>query len=347
MLTPALPDGRAIPPPAPGDAGSLEAAGLRAILDTMPQMVWSARPDGFHDFYNERWYEFTGAPPGSTDGEEWNGMFHREDQDRAWALWRHSLDTGTPYEIEYRLRRHDGAYRWALGRALPVRDADGRITRWFGTCTDIHDLKVAEEARELVSRELSHRIKNIFAVVTSLIGLTARRETLARSYADRLRARIEALAVAHEYVRPHSEGSRREGGGDTVSGLLRTLFVPYEGDADRITVTGADAVIGTRAATALALLFHELATNAVKYGALSRPEGRVTVAAEEAPDDRLRLTWTERGGPPIEAPPDKQGFGTELARRTARAQLGAEVVQDWAREGLVLRLDVARADLAR
>ena len=94
---------------------------FRILADTMPQMVWSTRADGFHDYYNARWYEFTGMPVGSTNGEAWNGMFHPDDQDRAWAVWRHSLATGDPYEIEYRLRNAKGEYRWTLGRALPMR----------------------------------------------------------------------------------------------------------------------------------------------------------------------------------------------------------------------------------
>ncbi|MCL6305248.1 PAS domain-containing protein, partial [Streptococcus agalactiae] len=103
----------------------------------------------------------------------WNDMFHPDDQDRAWSVWRHSLATGDPYQIEYRLRHRDGTYRWVLGRALPIRDGEGRITRWFGTCTDIHEQKLALEEREIVSQELSHRIKNIFAVVSGLISFAA------------------------------------------------------------------------------------------------------------------------------------------------------------------------------
>jgi PAS domain S-box-containing protein len=121
---------------------------FEAIANSVDQMIWSTRPDGFHDYYNDRWYEFTGVPAGSTDGEAWNGMFHPEDQDRAWAVWRHSLETGEPYHIEYRLRHHSGEYRWVLGRAQCVRDSEGRISRWFGTCTDIQEIV---EARELLS----------------------------------------------------------------------------------------------------------------------------------------------------------------------------------------------------
>ncbi|WP_375404620.1 PAS domain-containing protein [uncultured Sphingomonas sp.] len=121
-------------------------AKFHAITDSVDQMIWSTLPDGFHDFYNRRWYDFTGMPPGSTDGEAWNGMFHPEDQERAWARWRHSLATGDPYEIEYRLRHHSGEYRWVLGRAQAVRGPDGAITRWYGSCTDIGDQMAAREA---------------------------------------------------------------------------------------------------------------------------------------------------------------------------------------------------------
>jgi len=119
---------------------------FRVLANAMPQMVWFTRPDGYHDYYNQRWYDFTGMPEGSTDGEEWNGMFHPDDRERAWKLWRHSLESGEPYEIEYRLRHRSGEYRWVLGRASPIRDEQGVIERWFGTCTDIHDLKQVEQA---------------------------------------------------------------------------------------------------------------------------------------------------------------------------------------------------------
>lgn len=127
------------------DPALLDGAGFRAMVDSIDQMIWSTRPDGYHDFYNARWYEYTGVPPGSTDGEAWNGMFHPDDQETAWQVWRHSLATGETYHIEYRLRHWTGQYRWVLGRARPVRDVAGRIVRWYGTCTDIHDLKTAEE----------------------------------------------------------------------------------------------------------------------------------------------------------------------------------------------------------
>ncbi|WP_114945597.1 PAS domain-containing protein [Microvirga calopogonii] len=142
---------------------------FRAIANSIDQMIWATRPDGFHDYYNQRWYEYTGVPEGSTDGEAWNGMFHPGDQERAWTIWRRCLETGEPYHIEYRLRHRSGEYRWVLGRAQPVRDEEGRIKRWFGTCTDIHDLKQAQDAlresreRALRTEEETRRLASVLA----------------------------------------------------------------------------------------------------------------------------------------------------------------------------------------
>lgn len=134
---------------------------LRQMADTMAHMIWVTRPDGYHEWYNRRWYEFTGVPDGSTDGEAWNGMFHPDDQARAWRRWRHSLDTGDYYEIEYRLRHHSGEYRWVLGRALPIRSDRGEIERWFGTCTDIHAMRqLIDEREHLLQSEQAARVES-------------------------------------------------------------------------------------------------------------------------------------------------------------------------------------------
>jgi PAS domain S-box-containing protein len=322
-------------------------ARLRIILDTMPQVVWSTRPDGHHDFYNARWHEFTGVPAGTTDGEGWQGMFHPEDQDRARQRWAHSVASGEPYEIEYRLRHHSGEYRWTLGRALPIRDASGAIERWFGTCTDIHDLKAAEEQRELIARELSHRIKNIFAVVSSLVALSARNAPEAQPFARVVRGRIDALARAHEYVRPHSPQSQPADADQTLLGLVGTLLIAYdERDRARIVITGVDARVGPHAATSFALVIHELATNAMKYGALSAAAGQVAITSEPR-GDVLAVTWRETGGPEVPGAPTRRGFGTALSERALTAQLGAEIGREWRREGLVVRIRVPLAALGR
>jgi PAS domain S-box-containing protein len=313
-------------------------------------MVWSTLADGYHDYYNARWYDFTGAPSGSTDGEGWNDVFHPDDQDRAWAAWRHSLATGEPYGIEYRLRHHDGTYRWVLGRALPIRDAEGRITRWFGTCTDIHEQKLAMEEREVVSQELSHRIKNIFAVISGLISVAARARPEFAPAATDLRHRITALGRAHDFVRPHSAASRPMARQDSLHGLLGDLFEPYQRpDVPRIRVGGDDVRVDDRAATPVSLLFHELATNATKYGALSTENGEVDVTIARHDDD-VALCWRETGGPALPGVPDqhgKGGFGSQLIELSAVRQLGGTVTRDWRPEGLELTIRVPLAAFSR
>jgi PAS domain S-box-containing protein len=153
-------------------------ARFRTITEAMPQMVWSTRPDGYHEYYNRKWYDFTGVPAGSTDGEAWENIVHPDDQAMTWKVWQHSLRTGEPYDIQYRLRHHSGQYRWALGRALPVRDDSGKIIHWFGTCTDIHDQKMAEDAlREAARRKddflamLAHELRNPLAPISAAAEL--------------------------------------------------------------------------------------------------------------------------------------------------------------------------------
>ena len=134
-------------------------AHLRAIINSIDQMVWATRPDGHHFYFNDRWYEFTGVPVGSTEGEGWANVFHPDDQERTWKVWHHSLSTGEPYHIEYRLRHRSGRYRWVLGRAQPVRDAMGRIEQWFGTCTDIQSIVDAREVLTRSRQELEQQIE--------------------------------------------------------------------------------------------------------------------------------------------------------------------------------------------
>jgi PAS domain S-box-containing protein len=311
---------------------------FRTLADTMPQMVWSTQPDGYHDYYNARWYEFTGVPEGSTDGEAWNGMFHPDDQDRAWGIWRHSLATGEPYHIEYRLRHRTGEYRWVLGRALPIRDAAGRIVRWFGTCTDIHDSKMVAQEREVVAQELSHRIKNIFSVIIGLISLAGRAKPEIRATGEELKQRIHALGRAHDFVRPHSRTSGPRAT-PTLHALLRELLAPYETEhGGRISVTGSDVSIDDGAATPLALLFHELATNAAKYGALLSAGGSVEIIAERR-GDRVVMTWTERG---IELPEGErpEGFGSRLISLSVEAQMRGTITRTWRKDGLTVEIDV-------
>lgn len=311
-------------------------ARFRTLSDTMPQMIWSTLPDGFHDYYNARWYEFTGVPKGSTDGEAWNGMFHPEDQETAWARWRHSLATGEPYEIEYRLRHHSGKYRWTLGRALPLRASDGTITRWFGTCTDIDDAKRLAEERTLVASELGHRIKNIFSVMLGLINLSAKSFPEAKRFAADLKQRVAALARAHDFIQPQSHSDTKLGE-TTLFGLLQELLEPYQ-EKERILLSGHDLPIDDQAVTPLALFFHELATNAAKYGAFSVPDGRVSIWTA-VNGGTLEMKWQEVDGPVTDLP-TRFGFGSRLAHLSIERQLGGKLNYEWSKSGLLVTANI-------
>ncbi|MBD1844289.1 PAS domain-containing protein [Cyanobacteria bacterium FACHB-63] len=149
----------------------------KTLADTMPQMFWITQANGYHDYFNQRWYDYTGTKPGETNGEGWQSCFHPEDAKKAAVIWQECLKTGQPYNVEYRLRyAKTGEYRWHLGQALPLRDADGDIVRWFGSCTDIHDQKLLIEERDnalereraaRLEQEKANRIKDEFLAVVS------------------------------------------------------------------------------------------------------------------------------------------------------------------------------------
>ena len=135
-------------------------AKFRAITDAMPQMVWSARPDGHWDYFNQRWYDLTGTSPTPSQDDAWVAVVHPDDQPRAQASWQHTVQTGAPYEVEARIRMADGRYRWMLGRARPVRHPEtAAVTRWFGTCTDIEDAIAAREALARSREELEQLVE--------------------------------------------------------------------------------------------------------------------------------------------------------------------------------------------
>jgi PAS domain S-box-containing protein len=138
------------------------------IANFMPVMVWTTTPDGMHDWFSQRWYDYTGLTEEQSMGEGWRLPFHPEDMTATKARWFHSLETGDEYNTEYRCQRFDGEWRWMLGRALPFYDDDGRIVKWFGTCTDIHDLVMARQearrTREQLQQVITHAKILLWAV---------------------------------------------------------------------------------------------------------------------------------------------------------------------------------------
>jgi PAS domain S-box-containing protein len=142
----------------------------RDLADAMPQIVWTARPDGYLDYYNRRWFEYTGISKAQTYSPDgWKTVLHPDDAETCMDKWYEAVRSGQAYVTEYRFRQHDGEYRWHLGRALPLRDGNGRIIKWFGTCTDIDDQKRAEEAivQAKEAAEAADKAKDQFLAVLS------------------------------------------------------------------------------------------------------------------------------------------------------------------------------------
>ena len=321
---------------------------FQVLADAMPQMVWATPPDGLPDYFNQRWYEFTGAERESTEGANWINVFHPDDRQRSLTVWNEAVSSGKPYEIEYRLRDRRGDYRWVLGRALPMSDDKGAIIRWFGTCTDIHDHKMAMQERELISHELSHRIKNIFSVISGLISLSSRQHPELKPVADQLRERVMALGTAHDFVRPHSEASRPQRNQSSFHGLVEELLAPYQSSGgERITIIGPDFEIDDRSATPLALLFHELATNAAKYGALANHDGQIDLMCADQ-EQATELRWRERGATvPVDAALRPSGFGSRLITMSVEQQLGGTFERVWHPDGLEVIVTLPKKAMRR
>ena len=316
------------------------------LADAMPQLVWSAPANGLPDYFNRGWCDFTGALATASYGTGWMDFLHPEDVPIAAAAWDGAVGSGDAYEVEYRLRRGDGEHRWMIARGLPIRDRDGAIVRWIGTCTDINEARVAAERQEVLSRELSHRIKNIFAVISGLITMTIRDRPEFRETGLVLQDRVLALGRAHDFVRPHSERSRTQYARSSLKGMLGSLFEAYQiGGEARILILGDDIEIDDRSATALALMFHELATNAAKYGALATREGRIEIVLGRN-GDAVTMNWTETGGPPVPVT-IVRGFGSGLIELSVTRQLGGTLDYDWRREGLCVSASIPAAVMTR
>lgn len=311
---------------------------LHAMIDSVPDIAWSAAPGPVFDTFNARWEAVTGGAHPRTV-EEWRAFVHPEDWDASVAKFQASVASAEPFEDQWRMKQADGTWRWVLSRAVPSAPDPARA-HWFGTITDIDDSYREAERQDILAKELAHRIKNIFAVIAGLITLRSKAKPEAKAFADELTETVYALGRAQDFVMP-----LRAEKGDSLRSLLDILTAPYGPGAERqVHVTGDTVKIGFRAATPMALIFHELATNSAKYGALSVSEGRIDVELE-SDDGTVRIAWKERGGPEV-SEPDDSGFGSRLLQMSVQSQLNGAIEHTWERDGLRVVLTLPLASLA-
>jgi len=246
------------------------------------------------------------------------------------------------------IRRHkDGSLIDISLSVSPVRNAEGAIIGASKIARDITGRKRAEEQRSLLMREMNHRIKNLFTLATGVVTLSARTAETPAALAAAIRERLMALARTHDLILPQlAAADAGVAAATTLTALLKSILLPYQDKAtERMRISGGDDIIvGARSLANLALLLHEFATNAAKYGALSVAEGQITIEIDRRGDE-VELIWTERNGPAIAAAPETLGFGSRL-ERGVQSQLGARIERDWQADGLVIRFTAPYVALA-
>lgn len=312
---------------------------FRLLADNMSQLAWIADREGSLFWYNQRWFDYTGTTLEEMKGWGWQSVHHPDFVEGVTERFRSHIASGEDWEDTFPLRGASGEWRWFLSRATPIRDEAGHIVYWFGTNTDVTDMRDAEQRIELLLQEVNHRSKNMLAIIQSL----ARRSDAGRpDFIERLEQRIRGLAANQDLLvrRAWSHVPVRE----MIEAQLSSL-----GDLRRqIRCDGPDLLLSPGAAEALAMAVHEMGTNAAKYGALSVPEGFVDVRwllEETAEGEQFRIEWVESGGPVIEAP-NRQGFGTRIIVDVPRVKLNARIVAQYPPQGFQWRLECPRSSIA-
>lgn len=306
---------------------------LQTLIDSLPDIAYAINADGTFDYMNAQFDRIVGQPH-PRNAEDWRALVHPDDHEPLFTNWYETFARGEPFEGQFRLLQADGSWRWNLTRVLPVQTHGDDALTWFGTLTDIEDSHREAEVRQLIANELSHRIKNIFAVIGGLISLKSREYPGSEAFTADVSDTLHALNRAHAYVTQKGSDTR-----ETLHGLLGKLMQPYgDRSGSRFALDGTDVPVSPKSATPLALVFHELATNSAKYGALSVAEGTIAITTT-LHDGTVTIVWQETGGPPPAA--DRgAGFGSRLVERSVSHQLAGTLARDFTPAGLVATLCV-------
>ncbi|WP_165456250.1 PAS domain S-box protein [Paracoccus sediminis] len=310
---------------------------LQTLIEGIPQLVWRAIGSGDWTWASPQWTAYTGQYGPDSHGWGWLEMVHPEDRGAACEAWSHALETGG-FEVEYRLCHAAGQdFRWFQTRAAPVRDESGRIIEWLGTSTDIHDLRLLQERQRVLVGELQHRTRNLMAVVRSMADRTGETSRDFGHFRDRFQDRLEALARAQGLLSRLGDTDRV-----TFDELIAAELAAMDGAADRVVIDGPSGIrLRSSMVQMLAMALHELATNAVKYGALGQPQARLTIRWRMGPpDDRgrpwLHIDWHESGVrmPSAHHAPRGTGQGRELIEKALPYQLGARTGYAFREDGI-------------
>jgi PAS domain S-box-containing protein len=276
-------------------------------------------------------------PATAFDLETLRPLIHADD----WSRLKAVVGTLTPGEstrrTELRVVRPTGEERWCDVVASATFDAEGKLARINGVTLDISERKETEERQELLAREVDHRARNALAIVNSIVRLT-RGDSL-EAYVHAVEGRVHALAHVHDLL------SQARWQGADISRLVSEEMAPYAGlKQSRVTVSGPAILVDSNRAQTISLALHELATNAVKYGALSVPEGTLKIAWT-LQNGTLVIEWREAGGPPV-SQPTRRGFGSKIIAASIASQRGGEAVFDWQTGGLVCKLTLPLVEIA-
>ena len=314
------------------------AALLEAVFRAIPGVIYAKDRQGRLTNANVDTLALIGKPwaecRNKTDAEF---LDNAEQAAQIMANDQKIMESGLTEELEETVGHDAYGPRVFLSRKSPFRDASGTVIGLVGASLDITERKRNEERRKLLMGEMRHRVKNLFAVVESIVRLSCRGAEDPQQAAAAITGRLQAFARAHALVEGADKADVQAEGG--LAQLVKVTLAPHQQVPEQVAIVGPDVSLSGPAATAIALILHEFATNAVKYGALSDPAGRLHVAWEIG-DGILSLVWTETAGPPITDRPTRSGFGSLLADACARNDLGGTIEYDWRAEGLVATLQV-------
>ena len=304
---------------------------FHTLADSIPQLAWMAAADGSIIWYNRRWYEFTGADFEQTKGLGWYSIVDPTSVGAVTERFQSAIKRGNTWEDTFALRGADGRYRWFLSRAIPVRDRTDSVVRWFGTNTDISEQKQAADRQRLMTDELNHRVKNTLAVIQTMATVTSRTATNIAEFSKGFVARIMSLSRTHNIL---TDGQWEAA---DLRDILQNELSSFDDDnGSRFQLQGPAIRLPPKMAVDFGMIIHELVTNAVKHGSLSRAEGSLEVRwaiSTQGANPSVELEWIERHGPQIKKP-NKLGFGSRLIQGLVTESFRGHVNFDFAADGL-------------